>query len=71
VEIPETLLAHLLPGTGLEAPLEATGRRWQGDSGDCDTVTVTGVPVTDPAILAQLTIPGHEACIEVAQRKGD
>ena len=71
VEIPEALLAHLIPGTRLAAPLEATGRQWQGDGGACGTVTLTGVPVRDPAILAQLKLPGHEACIEVAQRRVD
>jgi hypothetical protein len=71
VEIPETLLRHLLPGTELEASLEATGRRWPGDSGDCDTYTLTGAAVMDPEVLEQLSIPSHEVCVEVGQRKDD
>ena len=71
VEIPGTLLRHFQPGTRLAASLTATGRRWRGDSGDCDTYTLTGALVSDPAALAQLAVPGHETCVEVGRRRKD
>ncbi|GAB1641934.1 hypothetical protein KRMM14A1259_23570 [Krasilnikovia sp. MM14-A1259] len=71
VEIPETLLRHLLPGTELAAPLQATGRRWRGDNGECATYTLTGAEVTDLGISEQLAVPAHEGCIEVGQRRKD
>ncbi|BFU43554.1 hypothetical protein [Krasilnikovia sp. MM14-A1004] len=71
VEIPESLLRHLPAGAALETTLHATGRRWRGDSGECATYTLAGVAVTDPTIEAELSVPDHEACVEVAQRRGD
>lgn len=71
VEIPEFLLGHLLPGTGLSAPLRATGKNWRGDDGECGTYTLTGRPVTDAETLEQMSVPEHESCIEVGRlRKG-
>lgn len=57
VEIPQRLLGYLSPGTSLAARLRDTGR---------GSFIVTGSPVIDPQALAQLDIPGHEACVEVA-----
>jgi hypothetical protein len=51
VEIPEFLLGYLLPGTSLDATLYATGKRWSGDDGECDTYILSGQPVTDAAAL--------------------
>ena len=65
VEIPESLLAHLPPGTLLAADLRPTGKRWHGDDGECDTYTLSGSPVTDANALAQMKTPGHETCVEV------
>jgi hypothetical protein len=67
VEIPEFLLGYLLPGTALDAPLYATGKRWRGDDGECDTYTLTGRRVTDVEALEQMSVPGHESCIEVGR----
>lgn len=63
VEIPRRLLAHLEPGTTLDASLHATGR---------DSYVLSGTPVTDPEALAQMDIPDHETCVEVGKvREGD
>jgi hypothetical protein len=71
VEIPASLLAHLLPGTELAADLRTTGRQWRGDDGECGTYTLSGSSVTDADVLAQMNMPGHETCVEVGkQRKG-
>lgn len=67
VEIPESLLSYLLPGTQLGAPLSPTGKRWRGDSGECGTYTLSGSPVTDRETLEQMSIPDHESCIEVGK----
>jgi hypothetical protein len=69
VEIPESLLAHLVPGTELQANLQPTGKRWHGDDGECATYTLTGSLVTDSGTLAQMNVPGHESCIEVGKRR--
>jgi hypothetical protein len=57
VEIPMRLLAHLQPGTCLGVELRDTGR---------GSVILSGNPVTDADVLAQMDIPGHETCVEVA-----
>jgi hypothetical protein len=67
VEIPASLLRHLPAGVRLAAVLMPTGRRWRGDSGDCDTYTVAGQPVADPQALAHLRVPAHEGCVEVGR----
>jgi len=69
VEIPEFLLGYLLPGTSLGAPLRATGKRWHGDDGECDTYVLSGQQVTDAATLEQMSVPGHESCIEVGRQR--
>lgn len=69
VEIPEFLLGYLLPGTSLDATLYATGKRWSGDDGECDTYILSGQPVTDAAALEQMRVPGHESCIEVGRQR--
>jgi hypothetical protein len=72
VEIPESLLAYLQPGTALAARLEATGRCWRGDGGESATFTVVGTVVTDAETLAQLRVPEHESCVEIGRwREGD
>lgn len=60
VEIPQRLLAYLEPGTYLGAMLEDTGR---------GSFVLTGMPVIDPEALAQMDVPGHETCVEVAKEK--
>src|ERR687887_535670 len=60
VEIPTRLLAHLQPGTCLGVELHDTGR---------GSVILSGNPVTDTEALAQMDIPGHETCVEVAVAK--
>lgn len=67
VEIPESLLGYLVPGTELGAPLRATGRRWRGDAGECGTYTLTGRQVADAETLEQISLPDHELCIEVGR----
>jgi hypothetical protein len=62
VEIPKRLLAYLEPGTSLGVELHDTGR---------GTVILSGCPVGDPEALAQMDIPGHETCVEVAKAKED
>lgn len=57
VEIPVRLLAHLQPGACLGVELRDTGR---------GSVILSGDPVDDPEALAQMDIPGHETCVEVA-----
>lgn len=69
VEIPESLLSHLLPGTRLEAPLVPTGKRWRGDDGEWGTYTLSGLLVTDFDSLQQMKIPDHESCVEVGKRR--
>lgn len=58
VELPQRLLAHLLPGTCLGVRLEDTGH---------GSFTLTGDAVCDGEALAQMDIPGHETCVEVPQ----
>lgn len=60
VEIPQRLLAHLLPGTCLDVRLVDTGR---------GSFTLTGDAVRDGEALAQMDIPSHETCVEVPQGK--
>jgi hypothetical protein len=62
VEIPHRLLAFLEEGTTLDALLRDTG---------LDTYVLSGVPVTDATVLAQMNIPGHEAAVAVGKRKED
>ena len=72
IEIPTALLQHLLPDTMLGARLTPTGRFWQDDNGaSCETLTLTGAAVTDPATLAQMDIPDHESCVEVGRHGKD
>ncbi|WP_433793922.1 hypothetical protein [Actinoplanes sp. CA-252034] len=68
VEIPASLLRHIRPDAALDAGLVATGRRWRGDTGECDTFLISGASL-DHSVLGQLTVPDHEACIEVRKRK--
>ena len=65
VEIPESLLGYLEPGTRLGVPLKSTGRRWRGDGGEWATYTLAGDAVTDPEAIEQMNIPDHESCVEV------
>ena len=58
VEIPHRLLAHLQPGTCLGARLIDTGR---------GSFVLSGEPVTDAEAQAQMDVPTHETCVEVAQ----
>lgn len=60
VEIPQRLLAHLLPGACLGVRLEDTGR---------GSFTLAGDAVRDTEALAQMNIPSHETCVEVPQGK--
>lgn len=60
VEISHPLLAFLEPGTCLGVPLEDTGH---------GTFILSGQPVTDADVLAEMNIPDHETCIEVPQGK--
>lgn len=69
VEIPESLLSYLVPGTLLEAPLTSTGKVWRGDTGECGTYTLSGLPVTDLDALEHMKIPEHESCVEVGKRR--
>jgi hypothetical protein len=62
VEIPDRLLAFLEAGTRLDAPLRDTGLH---------TFRLSGVRVTDPDVLAQMDIPGHEIAIEVGKARED
>ncbi|WP_040778683.1 hypothetical protein [Nocardia pneumoniae] len=55
VLVPHQLLDWLEPGMRL--PVEA--------SGTCGSVLVAGEPVTDPELLAQLTLAGHETAVVV------
>jgi hypothetical protein len=73
IEIPAALLRHLQPNTESGVPLRDTGRLWRDDDGGSwDTYILTGAAITDPAVLAQMDVPGHESCIEVGrQRKGE
>ncbi len=71
VEIPESLLVYLRPGTRLGVALEATGNRWRGDDGECDTYTLTGEAVTDSQALAMMNVPDHESCVEVGLQRKD
>jgi hypothetical protein len=58
VEIPTQLLDHLAGRPPLAVPLQDTGR---------DSYVLSGVPVTDAEALAQMDIPDHETCVEVAK----
>jgi hypothetical protein len=71
VEIPESLLRYLEPGTRLGVPLTSTGRRWRGDDGEWATYTVAGDPVTDPDAIAQMNLPDHEVSVEVDRARKD
>lgn len=55
VRVPHQLLDWLEEGMTL--PVEATGHPGM--------VLVPGIPVTDPAVLAQLTLDAHETAVEV------
>lgn len=67
VEIPESLLNYLSPGTKLGVPLSLTGNRWRGDGGEWDTYALSGRLVADEEALMQLRVPTHESCIEVGK----
>lgn len=69
IEIPETLLRHVHSGSRIAASLTDTGKRWQGDNGECATFMVTGVAVTEEEVLAPLRVPSHEACVEVGRQR--
>ncbi|MBF6332523.1 hypothetical protein [Nocardia transvalensis] len=56
VEIPHLLLGLVPPDMFIGSALTDTGR---------GTFTVSGEPVTDPAALAQMGLPAHEAGVEV------
>ncbi|MGW4717211.1 hypothetical protein [Nocardia sp. NPDC004260] len=56
VELPHLLLGFLEPDTFIGATLTDTGR---------GTFRLTGRPVTEPELLAQLDIADDEAAIEV------
>ncbi|MFE2958092.1 hypothetical protein [Nocardia tengchongensis] len=56
VEIPHVLLGYADPGSFIGSPLLDTGR---------GTFLVSGVPVTDPDMLAQMEIAPNEAAVEV------
>jgi hypothetical protein len=60
IEIPHPLLGFLEPGTCLGTRLTDTGH---------GTFTLTGEPVTDKEVLAQMDIPSHETCVEVPMGK--
>jgi hypothetical protein len=62
VEIPDKLLAFLEDGTGLDAELRATR---------FGTYRLTGALVTDPEVLDQMDMPGHEAAVEVGKLRED
>ncbi|MFQ6227753.1 hypothetical protein [Nocardia sp. NPDC002869] len=58
-------IAHLLPGfaepdTYIGATMTDTGR---------GTFWLSGIPVTDPDTLAQMTIADHETAIEVPKKR--
>jgi hypothetical protein len=58
VEIPQRLLGYLEPRTCLGVRLDDTGR---------GSFILSGAPVADPEALAQMDLPGHETCVEVAR----
>jgi hypothetical protein len=60
VEIPPRLLGYLEPHTCLGTRLYDTGR---------GSFILSGVPVTDPLVLAQMDTPDHETSVEVAKEK--
>ncbi|WP_306356467.1 MULTISPECIES: hypothetical protein [unclassified Nocardia] len=60
VEIPHVLLGYTDPETYLGSPLVDSGR---------GTFLLSGTPVTDPNILAQLEIAPNEAAVEVPRRE--
>lgn len=55
IEIPHRLLAFLEPGTCLSG-LKDTGH---------GTFLLSGTPVTDTDLLAEISVPSHERCIVV------
>ena len=62
VEIPDKLLAFLEDGTGLDVQLRPTA---------FGTYRLAGTVVTDPEVLAQMDMPGHEAAVEVGKLRED
>lgn len=60
VEIPPRLLGHLEPHTCLGTRLRDTER---------GSFILSGAVVSDSQVLAQLDVPGHETCVEVAKGK--
>ncbi|CAM4261930.1 hypothetical protein NONI108955_17525 [Nocardia ninae] len=58
IEIPHLLLGYVLPDTFIGAAMTDTGR---------GTFTLSGRPVADPEVLAQMDIYDDETCVEVAQ----
>lgn len=60
VEIPPRLLGYLEPHTCLGVLVHDTGR---------GSFILSGDPVTDPQVLSQMDLPGHETCVEVGKRK--
>jgi hypothetical protein len=58
VEIPEKLLMFLEEGTRLDAALRATAFH---------TYRLSGEVVTDPDVLAQMDMPGHEMAVVVGK----
>ncbi|MFB8004236.1 hypothetical protein [Nocardia sp. NPDC056000] len=56
IEIPHALLAYLEAGTCLGVVLTDTGH---------GTFTLTGEPILDPDVLAEMDIPDHEAGVKV------
>ncbi|GAA4925641.1 hypothetical protein GCM10025331_05970 [Actinoplanes utahensis] len=65
-----TKVERATPRTSLGVELRPTGRRWQGNDGECDTFLFSGIPLTD-SVLAPLNVPGHEACVEVDLQRGE
>ncbi|MBF6414554.1 hypothetical protein [Nocardia cyriacigeorgica] len=58
IEIPHLLTGFAEEGTFIGTRLTDTGR---------GTFTLVGVPITDPATLAQMDIYPDETCVEVAK----
>ncbi|MBG0825686.1 hypothetical protein HS048_33925 [Planomonospora sp. ID91781] len=58
VEVPKELMAFLPPGT----PIPAGGPMVMERTA---SYVFCGPPITDPAVLAQLDLPGHETVIEI------
>lgn len=58
VEIPERLLGFLEQGTRLDATLQDLG---------LGTYRLSGAVISDPDVLAQMNMPGHEIAVEVGK----